>query len=154
MKIKITPVQLQNISKIGLFLCLIAIIAELFPTENTFKYQFEIGKPWSYDLMTASFDFPIYKSEEQIGKERDDLLKDFTPYFQMDTATSNRQINKLFSDEKIKTGKLPAFRNYLKSKFKSIYSVGIISVEDYNNLLETNRKNISVILPNRMTHNV
>lgn len=154
MKIKITPVQLQNISKIGLFLCLIAIIAELFPTENTFKYQFEIGKPWSYDLMTASFDFPIYKSEEQIGKERDDFLKDFTPYFQLDITTANKQINKLFSDEKIKTGKLPAFRNYLKSKFKSIYSVGIISVEDYNNLLETNRKNISVILPNRMTHNV
>ncbi|MFA5045905.1 MAG: hypothetical protein WC542_08245, partial [Paludibacter sp.] len=102
MKIKITPVQLQNISKIGLFLCLIAIIAELFPTENTFKYQFEIGKPWSYDLMTASFDFPIYKSEEQIGKERDDFLKDFTPYFQLDITTANKQINKLFSDEKIK----------------------------------------------------
>lgn len=154
MKIKISPIQLQNISKIGLFLCLIAIIAELFPTENKFKYQFEIGKPWSYDLITASFDFPIYKSEEQISKERDDLLKDFTPYFQLDITTENQQINKLFSDEQVKTGKLPAFRNYLKIKFKSIYSVGIISVEDYNNLLETNRKNISVILPNRMTHTV
>jgi len=154
MKIKINQAQLQIITKSGLFLCIIGIIVQLFPTQNKFKYQFEVGKPWSYELITASFDFPIYKSEQQINKERAEILKDFTPFFQLDTTASDVQIKKLFSDWKKKSGKLPVSPNYIKKKFNAIYSTGIISVEDYNKLLEDNRKNISCILPSRVTHYV
>ncbi|HLP06052.1 MAG TPA: hypothetical protein VK152_11555 [Paludibacter sp.] len=76
MKLKITQSQLQNITKLGLFVCVIALIVQLFPSQNKFKYQFEVGKPWSYELMTAAFDFPIYKSESQIAKEQEEFLKD------------------------------------------------------------------------------
>ena len=152
MKIKIPQVNLHTLSKLGLFLLVIAFIVELFPTANKFKYQFEIGKPWSYELITASFDFPIYKSDEQLNKEREDLLKDFTPYFQLDTTVFNKQLNKLISDEQNKGVKLGLSGKYLKRKFKSIYTSGILSVEDYNKLLEDNRKNISCIRPNRVTH--
>ena len=152
MKIKIPQIHLNTFSKLGLFLLVIAFIVELFPTANKFKYQFEIGKPWSYELITASFDFPIYKSDEQLNKEREDLLKDFTPYFQLDTTVFDKQINKLISDEQNKGVKLGLSGKYLKRKFKSIYSSGILSVEDYNKLLEDNRKNISCIRPNRVTH--
>jgi len=93
MKLKFTPSQLNLLTRIGLFLVITAIIVELFPTENKFKYQFEVGKPWSYGLITAAFDFPIYKSEQQITKERDEILKDFAPFFQLDTAVSRVQFN-------------------------------------------------------------
>lgn len=152
MKIKITPSQLQNITKAGLFVCIIALIVQFFPTESKFKYQFEVGKPWSYELITASFDFPIFKSDQQINKERNEILKDFTPYYQLDTTICEVQIKKLFSDWQKKSGKLPISQNYIIRKFKSIYSTGIISVEEYNKLVEEGRKNISCILPNRVTH--
>lgn len=154
MKIKINQAQLQIITKSGLFLCIIGIIVQLFPTQNKFKYQFEVGKPWSYELITASFDFPIYKSEQQINKERAEILKDFTPYFQLDTTVNEIQIKRLFSDWKKKSGKFPVAPNYIKKKFNAIYSSGIISVEDYNKLVEDNRKNISCILPSRVTHSI
>ena len=70
----------------------------LYPSEDKFKYQFEIGKPWTYELITASFDFPIYKSDKQIAKEKEDILKDYTPYYKLDTTVTNSQINKLLSD--------------------------------------------------------
>jgi len=152
MKIKTSQTQLQNITKTALFLCVIGLIVQFFPNQNKFKYQFEVGKPWSYELITASFDFPIYKSEQQINKERDEILKDFTPYYKLDTTVINLQINKLFSDWKKKSGKLPISQNYLKRKFKSIYSSGIISVDEYNKLVEDNRNNISCIMPNSVSH--
>ena len=152
MKIKITQTQVQNITKLGLFICVIALIVQLFPSKSKFKYQFEVGKPWSYELITASFDFPIYKSDLQITKEKEEILKDFTPYFKLDSTKCNLQINKLFTDWKKKTGQFPISQNYIKRKFQSIYAVGIISVADYNKLLEDKRKNISCITPSRVSN--
>jgi len=154
MKIKTTQAQLQNITKAALFVCLIGLIVELFPSQDKFKYQFEVGKPWSYELITASFDFPIYKSDQQISQEKDEILKDFTPFYHLDTSVNDIQIKKLFSDWKKKSGKLPISQNFIKAKFKSIYSIGIISIEEYNKLIEDGRENISCILPNRVTHSM
>ena len=152
MKLNITQPQLQNISKIGLFVLLVILIVMLYPSEDKFKYQFEIGKPWTYELITASFDFPIYKSDQQIAKEKEDILKDYTPYYKLDTSIINSQINKLLSDLQKKGETSPRIPNYIRNKFRTIYTTGIISVDDYNKLLEKNKENISCILPNRVTH--
>ena len=152
MKLNITQPKLQNISKIGLFVLLVILIVLLYPSEDKFKYQFEIGKPWTYELITASFDFPIYKSEKQIAKEKEDILKDYTPYYKLDTTIINSQINKLLSDLQKKGETSPRIPNYIRSKFRTIYTTGIISVDDYNKLLENKKENISCILPNRVTH--
>ena len=152
MKLNITQPKLQNISKIGLFVLLVILIVMLYPSEDKFKYQFEIGKPWTYELITASFDFPIYKSEKQIAKEKEDILKDYTPYYKLDTTIINSQINKLLSDLQKKGETSPRIPNYIRSKFRTIYTTGIISVDDYNKLLENKKENISCILPNRVTH--
>jgi len=152
MKLNITQPQLQNISKIGLFVLLVILIVMLYPSEDKFKYQFEIGKPWTYELITASFDFPIYKGDQQIAKEKEDILKDYTPYFKLDTSVINSQINKLLSDLQKKGETSPRIPNYIKNKFRTIYSTGIISVDDYNKLLDNKKINISCILPNRVTH--
>jgi len=152
MKFNITQPQLQNISKIGLFALLVILIVLLYPSEDKFKYQFEIGKPWTYELITASFDFPIYKSEQQLAKEKEDILKDYTPYYKLDTSVINSQINKLLSDLQKKGETSPRIPTYIKTKFRTIYNTGIISVDDYNKLLEDKKMNISCILPNRVTH--
>lgn len=152
MKFRISPKKIKYISKIGLFLCVIALIVQFFPSQNKFKYQFEIGKPWSYELVTASFDFPIYKNDQQLSKERTEVLKDFVPYFVLDTTVVDAQLKKLFEDLKKNNGNVTHVQRYIAEKFKKIYSVGILSVEDYNKMLEENRKSISCILPNRVSH--
>lgn len=154
MKLKFTPIQLQHISRIGLFLCVVAIIVELFPKENKFKYQFEVGKPWTYELITAAFDFPIYKSDQQVAKEREEVLKDYTPFFKLDTTVNALQVKKMFADWQKNHGSQPDFQAIIKNKFQAIYSVGIISIEDYNKLLEGKRNYISCISPNRVTRTV
>jgi cyclic-di-AMP phosphodiesterase PgpH len=145
MKLNITQPRFQNITKIGLFALLVVLIVMLYPSEDKFKYQFDIGKPWSYELITASFDFPIYKSEQQIAKEKEEILKDYTPYFKLDTSVINWQISKLLSDLQKKGESSPRIPNYIKNKFRTIYSSGIISVDDYNKLLVDKKTNIACI---------
>jgi putative nucleotidyltransferase with HDIG domain len=55
----------------------------MFPRyNNAFRYHFEVGKPWGYSTLTADFDFPIYKTDEQLAKEQQQLLSTFAPFFQ------------------------------------------------------------------------
>jgi cyclic-di-AMP phosphodiesterase PgpH len=152
MKLKFTPIKLQNAAKAGLFGLLVLLIVFLYPSNDKFKYQFEIGKPWSYELITASFDFPIYKSNQQIANEKADILQDYTPYYKFDTTVINQQLKKLYSDLEKNGINSPRIPSYIKNKFKSIYSSGIISVEDYTKLLVDKRENISCIMPNHVTH--
>jgi putative nucleotidyltransferase with HDIG domain len=151
MKLKTNKKKLQNIFKILLALVVVFIIVELYPRESTFNYQFEEGKPWSYELMTAPFDFPIYKSDEQIEKEKKEILKNFTPYFNLDTTVMSTQLKKFEADWRKASNISPNLRSFIERKMKSIYSKGIISNDDYNNLQKWNVKRIYRILPGRIS---
>lgn len=67
--------------RLGVFAVLAAVIVLMFPRyNNAFRYHYEIGKPWGYNALTADFDFPIYKTDEQLNKEQTQLLSTFAPY--------------------------------------------------------------------------
>ena len=68
--------------RIGAFAVLAAIIVLMFPRyNNAFRYHYEVGKPWGYSALTADFDFPIYKTDEQLQKDQKQLLSTFAPYY-------------------------------------------------------------------------
>jgi len=149
MKLNITKNHLRNITKAGLFICVIAIISQLFPSESKFKYQFDVGKPWSYELVTASFDFPVYKSEREITKERTVLLLNYMPYFKLDTAVVNEQLTQLIKDYTKKNPGNVFYIDFIKLKFKDIYGHGIISSNNLKKLTEDEKNSINCILPDR-----
>ena len=139
------------LAKIGLFLLLAITIIQLFPNKKSFTYHFEVGKPWVYEILTAPFDFPIYKSHQHITAEQDALLTKFTPYFLMDSSVVRIQLQdlRISSDSLNREAKL-----YLKQKLKSLYEDGILSVENYQDLTESNKKEINCIMPNRLTRTI
>lgn len=72
----------QTIFRLSVFVVLAAVIVLMFPRyNNSFRYHYEIGKPWGYSTLTADFDFPIYKTDEQLEKDRKQLLSTFAPFF-------------------------------------------------------------------------
>ena len=72
----------QTIVRLSIFALLATFLVLLFPRyNNTFRYHFEVGKPWGYNTLTADFDFPIYKTDEQLAKEQKQLLSTFTPCY-------------------------------------------------------------------------
>lgn len=154
MKINISRGNWQNILKGLIFIVLIIVIVRLFPERKTFNYQFEIGKPWSYELVTASFDFPIYKTNRQIETEKQELLKDFIPYYFIDTITSNAQIKK-FTEDFQKTLPYQIYQTeFFRKKFSEIYSRGIISVQDFEKLNAERKQQIKIIHPDRTSKTI
>jgi len=54
----------------------------LFPRyNNAFNYHFEVGKPWGYELVTAEFDFPIYKTDDEIRQQQMEAIRNVTPMY-------------------------------------------------------------------------
>ena len=65
------------------FVVSILFITYIFPRQSSFKYIFSEGRPWQYGLLTAPFDFPIYKPADQLKTEQDSILEYYEPYFEV-----------------------------------------------------------------------
>lgn len=53
-----------------IYIAAVALVVSFMPSDGKFNYQFEVGKPWKYGQLMATFDFPIYKSEKVIKKNK------------------------------------------------------------------------------------
>ena len=100
--------------KCAISLVTVAVIVYFLPKEGKFNYQFDINKPWKYGLLQASFDFPIYKGDEQIQKEQDSLMAFYQPYYEIDKTQGEQMIQK-FKDDYNKN-----LRNIIRSRLISI----------------------------------
>lgn len=67
--------------KLGLFISATILIVFIFPREAKFKYEFTKGKPWPHEDLIAPFDFPIYKSAEELSAEKDRIKEEQGIYF-------------------------------------------------------------------------
>ena len=124
-----------EIYKNGLFIISIVVIILLLPSTSLDPFQFEIGKPWQNDLLTAPYDFPIYKTSNDLAIERKNI-ETSPSYFEYDSTVYQTEIenltkleNKLTSEYTLKVEDSIAL-SYVKTKLKEIYNEGIISVND------------------------
>ena len=57
------------------------LLFSFFPRGGKFKYEYQKGKPWLHEVLIAPFDFPIYKTDEDLAKEKDSIVRNFPAYF-------------------------------------------------------------------------
>lgn len=74
----------------------LAALLPLLPTNATFKYKYKKEQIWLYDDLIANFDFAISKSPDDITKERAELDKNLSPYYEIDLEAITER-KKLFS---------------------------------------------------------
>ncbi|MDA3930527.1 MAG: HDIG domain-containing protein [Prolixibacteraceae bacterium] len=130
-----------------------ALIYVLYPKQGTFKYEFQKGKPWAHENLLAPFDFPILKPVEEYQAEKDTLLKEYIPYFSVDTSVQAKQLDDLregienafllysyHTDSVIQNG----IASQLLLLFDSLYQEGIIEneIESYKALDEKQELNL------------
>ena len=128
-----------------IFIVTVSIISYFMPKEGKFNYEFELDTPWKYGLLQASFDFNIYKSEQQIEKERDSLLIFYHPYFTVDKQVEKSMLTKLKDDyNQTLKHSLPNadYIRYIERTLKHIYEKGVLSVDDYQLITEDSIQNI------------
>ena len=88
----------QTISKIFIFLCAVILVVWQMPRTVKFKYEYQKMKPWQYESLYAPFNFPIYKTAEEIKLEEDDYLKDSYPIFTYDNVITKQNREKMLAD--------------------------------------------------------
>lgn len=126
------------------FIFAIMLIAYFAPRESKVSYNESEGKPWRYGLVTAPFDFPIYKDEAQLEQERDSILKEYIPYYSIDKFRAERAIT-LFTND-AQAAETPAgYVQYVQRKMKEIYQAGLISATDYDKLEDSNLQQLYLI---------
>ena len=122
------------------------LVLYMFPREGKFKYEYRKGEPWGYELLVAPFSFPVYKTERELSAERDSVLKDYAPYYQVDSSgvvTLKQQITARFNSEwqKLRVQDTLVFDStyavYLQELNAIIYQVfneGVLSFAEQNRL--------------------
>ncbi|MCL1942072.1 MAG: HDIG domain-containing protein [Candidatus Azobacteroides sp.] len=138
------------LTKIILMVISCGLIIYVLPREVKFNYQFQEGKPWKYDFLTASFDFPIYKSEDRLQREQDSLLKTFQPYYKWMDGIAKLQ-ERQFEDnyDRLFAATTPQeYFRYVKSELDKIYSSGVISSDKYSELQKSGTTSVFVVKDN------
>lgn len=78
-----------------IFILAFGLLYTLYPKQSRSKYEFQQGKPWLYETLIATFDFPILKPETVINAEKDSVVSKFIPYFNYLPDVEKSQIDKL-----------------------------------------------------------
>ena len=137
--------------KCGIFLAAVFIIVYFLPREGQFNYQFDINKPWKYGLLQASFDFPIYKEEEEVRKEQDSIMANYHPYFQLSESTGEQVISQFRTDYNKQLRRIipdPTYPHYIEQKLKEIYEKGVMPVEQLAQLHKDSILSIQIVYQN------
>ena len=152
-----------------IFFCLsVGLIVFIFPKDGKFKYEFQKGKPWQHVDLIAPFDFPIYKSAEELSSERKVVQGQMKPYFfksgrveaeemerfsiEFDKAWSNAVSSSEVNGKEDKQLKINYFSQGEKL-LKQIYEQGVIeihsSIEGKNGGFEVAvlENNVEVVKP-------
>ena len=130
----------------GLIIVTVVIIVWLMPRSNEFSFNAEKGRPWIYSDLSAPFDFPIYKSDEIISKERDSLMKLYEPYYLLDKEVVGKEIRQFHKDY---ADGIPGLSNdYLSiiaNRLRALYAEGIMNTAEYNDLRQDTTRLIRII---------
>ncbi|MBQ8101239.1 MAG: HDIG domain-containing protein [Paludibacteraceae bacterium] len=145
MKIDTSRKIVRTCLSITLYVLLVVLTGYMLPSRTgAFKYHFEQGKPWHYELLTADRDFPVYKSEAQLQKEREQALADYVPYFNVQSDAATVQTNAV-----LRGGKAADIdketTDYLSFRLRSIYTRGVASASDMEMLEKNGYEKIKVV---------
>lgn len=124
------------------------LVLPLAPGEQKFQYNFVQGKPWQYSLLTAPYDFPILKSQEQLKQEQEEVKESILPFYNLDETigktilthweeTFNNSYSSTYSRD---------YYNYIRTFLRRVYSEnGVINEEERESLKEQNLDEINLL---------
>lgn len=128
----------------------IGLIIYFMPRNNVFSYNYSESSPWNYGDIIATFDFPIYKSEAQLGREKDSIKEHFVHYFTKDSTVAANSLRKLknrfYINESEEIPKEAYIRYY--NALISLYNKGIVTAATQSELSRNKAEAIHLISGN------
>lgn len=159
MRLQTLKIILKKYKAYVYFFFAIFLILLIFPAQRKFKYEFKKGNIWTFEDLHAEFDFPIYKTDEELKIEIDSLTKLFKPLFilnenifkqkiQLLKSHINNNLNKLINSNFSTKNEFVNFEYQLINLLRHIYNIGIINISDLQKLKEKKINQITIIINN------
>jgi putative nucleotidyltransferase with HDIG domain len=118
----------------------------MMPRSSQNNFKIEKGRPWIYNDLKAPFDFPIYKSDEAVKAERDSLMKQYEPYYILNSEVVGKQLRQFSKDY---SNGIPGLNNdYLSiiaNRIRRLYDQGIMSNSDYAKISKDTTKFVRIV---------
>ena len=88
----------RSILIVILFLSASLLIVYLLPLVGKFRYEYQKGTYWKHEDLQAPFNFPVYKTKEELVSEQDSVLQNFKPYFIFNSELMDKQLTEFSND--------------------------------------------------------
>ncbi len=129
--------------------CILVILAAFcvwcYPRHvYTFKYTYEIGKPWGYEQLIAEETIPLYKTDDMLAEEQATVLDMYTPYYQIEASIAKKQQARILQSPSANHLSRRTV-DYLSQALQDVYTQGLLSADDYEHLTKTHQTKISII---------
>ena len=126
-----------GIMKVLAFILTLVIVVALMPRHIKFKYEYQKMRPWPHESLYAPFNFPIYKSEEMVKKEKEEALSKIEPIFVFDdlgTENGREKLLKDFDSQWIDSiGDKDYYEHLILDIYNHIENAGIVAKNDRTN---------------------
>ena len=128
------------------------VIVWFMPRDRRLNFRIETGRPWHYNDLTAMFDFPVYKSDSTIQRERQEALRAYEPYYLLQkdiAATQVRRFMQEFGREQVTGGHDQAvahlnsdYKRIIANRLNDLYSDGIVDTKEPIGLAEDSTRTL------------
>lgn len=142
--------RLNALFRVLIMLLICVITVYLFPKVGSFQYEYQKGMPWRYETLTAPFDYPIYKTDDELQVEREEIAQEQSPIFNLKPETAALEIKKFksalhtFYNESTQKG-----LDTIVNKIQNIYNTGILQLPEQ---LDPNKIKTIKIVENNIGH--
>ncbi len=133
-------------------IAMVAIVISL-PKTVRFNYQYVQGLPWAYTELIAPFDFAILKTDSELKKEKEEALKQLSPFYTYSSQLTDSVRKTLKSSFEFKwdlkyQNTDPVLKKNTFTRvhqlFEHVAKRGVLSIED----LDKNKKEINILRGN------
>ncbi|MEI6817480.1 MAG: HDIG domain-containing metalloprotein [Bacteroidota bacterium] len=144
----------EEILRILLAITTIVIVVFMLPKDVSFRYEYELGKPWLHENLSAPFDFAINKTPDELEAERSKILQSVKSYFKFNNSIAESKINDYLNDANTKWNLMKHLPNPYQdsiekrkqldigsSLLQAVYDKGVILLTD-----DFEKKNSSTII--------
>ena len=126
-----------SLAKWFIFVIATLLVAYCLPKEDENHYAYQVGRPWSYSLLTAPFDIPIHLDSVSARMVKDSIDRNFEPVFKRDVALEKAMVSnyatRIASARDLEI--TPSERNQLLNEIKRIYEDGIVDRVTYSEIV-------------------
>lgn len=132
---------------IGTVIVVVLLLVYFLPRETKFGYEYEQGRPWRYNSLIATFDFPVYKTPDEVKAERDSALSQFQPFYTEDVQIAQRQITAFETAWRAgRFGDVPAHcLNHVDKMLRGVYEAGIVPSADLSQMAKERTPGVRVV---------